>query len=77
MEDLKTLTLQVEILIGSDIQDVARDLCQLAERVGLMCKARFNGITLLVDQGDNPETLVANYHDAIKSAHPSRLATGR
>jgi len=43
MDMLKTLVLQGEPFAGSDIKDVAMELCQLADRVGVRCEAPFAG----------------------------------
>ena len=58
MNMLKTFVLQVEPFAGSDINDVAMQLCQLADRVGVRCEAPFNGVKLWARPGDNQLRLV-------------------
>ena len=66
MEMLKTFTLNVEPFAGSDVRDVASELCQLADRVGVRCVAGFNGVKLWARPGDNPLRLVDAFNEQIK-----------
>lgn len=68
MELLKTLTLHLELFAGTDISDAARDLCQLAGRVGVLCEVDFNGVKLWARPGDNPQHLVQAYHEQLQRA---------
>ena len=68
MEMLKTFMLKVEPLAGSDVRDVAVELCQLADRVGVRCEAGFNGVKLWARPGDNPQHLVQAYHEQLQRA---------
>lgn len=66
MELLKTITLKLELFAGTDIRDAASDLCQLADRIGILCEANFNGVHLWARPGDNPLRLVDVYHEQLK-----------
>lgn len=70
MEMLKTFMLKVEPFVGSDVRDVAVELCQLADRVGVRCEAGVNGVKLWARPGDNPLRLVEAFHEQLKQ--PSR-----
>lgn len=66
MELLKRLTLKLDLVAGTDVHDAANDLCQLADRIGVLCAADFNGVKLLVRPGSNPLRLVESYHEQLK-----------
>lgn len=59
MRFLPTMQLKVELFAGTDIADAATDLCELANRVGTLCVATFNGVQLWARPGDDPARLVA------------------
>ena len=77
MELLRTLTLKVELSAGTHVQDAACDLCQLADRIGVLCEADFNGVKLWGRPGDNPLKLVAAYHVALQSNSAFKIAQAR
>ena len=62
MEPLRSLILKVELLVGTSIHLAARDLCALAERLGVMVEANCNGVVLHVCPGDDPQTNIDKYH---------------
>lgn len=66
MELLRTITLKLELFVGTDVRDAASDLCQLADRIGVLCEADFNGVKLWARPGDNPLRLVDAYHEQLK-----------
>ena len=74
MEMLKTFVLQVEPFAGSNIKDVAVELCQLADRVGVLCEAGFNGVKLWARPGDNPLRLVEAFHVELKKPGAHKIA---
>jgi len=74
MEMLKTFVLQVEPFAGRDIKDVAVELCQLADRVGVRCEAGFNGVKLWARPGDNPLRLVDAFHAELKKPGAHKIA---
>lgn len=59
---MNLLTLKLETTVGSRIDDVAGDLCRLAERLVVNCEAEFNGVRLRARPGDSPHDLVWRYH---------------
>lgn len=67
---LRTFLVQVEPFAGSDVADVAMELCQLADRIGVRCEAKFNGVKLWARPGDNPLRLVDAFHRELgRDAH--------
>jgi hypothetical protein len=78
MELLKTMTLKVELLAGTDVRDAACELCQLADRIGVLCEANFNGVKLWARPGDNPLRLAEAFHEQMKRpAHSIKIAQSR
>ena len=77
MELLKTLMLKVERFVGTDVRDAAIDLCQLADRVGVLCEADFNGVKLWARPGDNPLRLAESYHEQLRSKFTHKIAQAR
>lgn len=61
MDKLDTLVMEVDALAGSDVHDVARHLCALADKLGVNCKCSFNRVKLVVRPGDDPVRLVEAY----------------
>ena len=66
MELLKSMTLKMELFAGVDIDAAASDLCRLADRIGVLCEAEFNGVKLWARPGDNPLRLVDSFHAQLK-----------
>jgi len=74
MNTLRTLTLKVELLAGTGIRDAACDLCELANRVGVMTEAKFNTVTLWARPGDNPLKLAEAYEISVKNGSTFKIA---
>jgi hypothetical protein len=66
MRYLPTMQLRVELFAGVDVADAAADLCELANRVGTLCQATFNGVQLWARPGDDPALLVAAWNEQMK-----------
>lgn len=64
-----SIILKVELFAGTDIKDAAIDLCALAERVGVLCEASFNGVKLWARPGDSPQVMVDKYMVEINKPH--------
>lgn len=52
-KELRTIALKVEFLAGSEISEAAAELCELADRFGVLLEADFNGTRLLARPGDD------------------------
>ena len=75
MEMLQTFVIRVELFAGSHIDDVAAEMCILADRVGVRCEASFNGVKLWARPGDDPRELIeAFYVENRKPAGVFKLA---
>lgn len=68
------VTLKVELMAGTDIRDACCDLCELANRVGCLVEAEFNGVSLWAYEGDNPLKLVDAYHSVLPTKHTVKIA---
>jgi hypothetical protein len=74
MEPDKTLTLRVDSFAGVDIKDAARDLCRLANRVGILCELQFNDVKLWARPGDDEHKLAASYYRQLNSKFTHKIA---
>lgn len=63
---MQSIRLKVELFAGAEIFVAASDLCELANRVGTLCEAKFNGVRLWARPGDDPAKLVVAWRDQIK-----------
>ena len=61
-----TLRLKVDAFVGSDIEQAAKDLCDLADRTGVLCECDFNGVHVLARPADDPASLAASYREQLK-----------
>lgn len=69
----KKLILKVEVLAGTDIRDVATDLCQLAVQLNMVCETSFNNVTLMADPHSNPVRLAESYYKCVlRERNPMR-----
>jgi hypothetical protein len=74
MELDRTLTLRVDSFAGTTIEDAARDLCRLSNRVGILCELQFNDVKLWARPGDDEHKLVASYKRQIGSKFTHKIA---
>lgn len=74
LRHLRTLTLKVELSAGTEIREACCDICELANRVGCLVEANFNGVLLWAYAGDNPLKIVDAYDKEIKSQHTVKIA---
>jgi hypothetical protein len=66
MRFLPTMQLKVQLFAGTDVAAAAADLCELANRVGTLCEAEFNGVHLWARPGNDPALLVAAWDEQMK-----------
>ncbi len=66
MRFLPTMQVKVELFAGTDIAAAAADLCELSNRIGTLCEAKFNGVHLWARPGDDPQLLIAAWDEQIK-----------
>jgi hypothetical protein len=71
---LQTFVLRLELFAGSDIATVAREMCELANRIGVRCEASFNDVRLWARPGDDPEMLVAAFWSELRSSSSIKIA---
>jgi hypothetical protein len=74
MRHLRSLTLKVELSPGTDIREACCDLCELANRVGCLVEASFNGVKVWAVEGNNPLKLAEAWDKEISSAKPYKIA---
>jgi hypothetical protein len=75
---MSTICLKVESFAGTTIDDACRDLCALADRVGILCEVPFNGVKLWAYPGTDPAQLVKAWDVQMKRPeHIYRIASAR
>jgi hypothetical protein len=75
---MSTIKLKVEAFAGTAIEDACRDLCALADRVGILCEVAFNGVKLWAYPGTDPAQLVEAWGEQMKRPeHLYRIASAR
>ena len=74
MRRLRTVTITVELMAGAEIRDACCDVCELADRMGCLIKAKFNGVMLWAREGDNPLTLAEEYDKELLSKSDYKVA---
>lgn len=75
---MSTLTLKVEAFAGTTIEDACRDLCALADRVGILCEVPFNGVMVWAYPGTDPAQLVKSWGEQMeRPAHVYKIASAR
>lgn len=68
---MSALCLKVEAFAGTTIEDACRDLCELADRVGILCEVGFNGVKVWAYPGTDPAQLVKAW--GVQMNRPERL----
>jgi len=71
------MTLKVELFAGTGVREAACDMCELADRVGVLIEADFNGVKLWARPGDNPLKLVEAYHEKLHEKSTYKIAQAR
>lgn len=69
------ISLKVNVFAGALVSAAAEDLCDLANRTGVMCECDFNGVKVWARPGDDPAELTKAYDEEIqRPAHLYRVA---
>ena len=75
---MSSIYLKVEAFAGTTTDDACRDLCALADRVGILCELPFNGVKLWAFPGTDPAQLEKAWGEQMKRpAHIYRIASAR
>ena len=74
MKHLRSVTLKVELMAGTDIRDACCDICELANRMGCLIEANFNGVSLWAMEGNNPLKLAEAYAKELSSKSNYKIA---
>lgn len=74
MDYLRSTTIKVDLLAGTDIRDACCDICELANRVGTSVEASFNGVKVIARPHGNPLELADKYREELKSSKPVKMA---
>ena len=74
MKHLRSVTLKVELMAGTDIRDACCDICKLANRLGCLIEANFNGVRLWAVEGNNPIKLAEEYARVLPTKSDYKVA---
>lgn len=75
---MSTICLKVEAFAGITIEDACRDLCALADRVGVLCEVGFNGVKVRAYPGTDPAQLAKAWALQMeRPAHVYKIASVR
>ena len=75
---MSTIRIKVEAFAGATIEDTCRDLCALADRIGILCEVPFNGVQLWAYPGTDPVALADEWgRQMSRPAHLYRIAKAR
>ena len=74
MRHLRSITMKVELMAGTDIRDASCDICELANRVGCLVEANFNGVRLWAREGGNPLKLAEEYEKVLPTENVYKVA---
>lgn len=66
--------LKIEGYAGSDILDCAREALYIANQIGINVTFDFNDVHCTMGPGDDPQTLVDNYHYQAASTNTHKFA---
>lgn len=70
------LTLRVEASPGSDVDDVAKGMVNLAKALKVRVECRFNGVELFAYSVTKWASMVKNYEDEFSSLQHAKNAGG-
>ncbi len=66
--------IQVKFSCGDSIEEAARDMCALADRLGFGVDAKFNGVPLMAKPGEEPASIVADYKKELRRDGTGKIA---
>lgn len=73
---MNALRLKLEVFAGVDVDEAAKELCHLSNRIGILCSAKFNEVELWARPGDDPEKLAASFHEQLQNKFTYKIAKG-
>lgn len=71
---MKNIYIKVEVLPGTLLAEAAREMCELATRLGITCEAKMNGVTVWARPHDDPKELARQIDKELESAGRFRFA---
>lgn len=71
---MKTLYIKVEVLPGTIIAEAVHEMCATANRLGLACEAKMNGVTVWARPYDDPAQLAIEVDKQLGSNGQFRFA---
>lgn len=77
IKPIQTFSIKVRVNDGAEIEDVVRELCILASRLGIRCEAECNGVQIWASPGDDEKLLFKEYLMQLKSIALYKIACVR
>jgi len=74
MRHLRSVTMKVELMAGTEIRDACCDICELANRMCCLIEANFNGVRLWAREGGNPLKLAEEYEKVLPTKSDYKVA---
>lgn len=73
MRYLRSTTIKVDLLAGTDIRDACCDVCELSNRLGTKVEFNFNGVIVIARPQSNPLELAEKYREELKTSNTVKL----
>ena len=74
---MSSVSIKCELFAGTDINEACSDLVGVANRVGVLCEAKFNDVILWARPADDPSEIVKSYHMQMDSKSSFKIAQHR
>jgi hypothetical protein len=72
-----SIVLNVEATAGSEIEETAGEMIELANRIRVSVRVQFNDVSVLAMPGDDPADIARSYRHEARSKFPVKVATAR
>jgi hypothetical protein len=59
---MKEIFIRIEAAVGSSIEDVVVEICELCSEKHINAIVKFNGIDIKIKCGDDPKVIIARYY---------------
>lgn len=73
---MSALTVNVDVLAGTNITDACRELCELADRLDVSVEMNFNDVTVVAKPGADSRELTEKWRTELESDNGYKIAVG-
>lgn len=74
MNSLRCLTVKVDVIAGSNIDEAIRDLCEFAGRIGAIAETKINDVMVLAKPNDDPSQLLLAFNEVAHTNRTHKIA---